>query len=268
MAFTSQLYPGEVIIDDSTPESATVVPGMSLGLELPRGHSSTEYNYGGAADPFPSELELPESDWQGMIQESEERKSRLSDLMNLATLPEKDQDGLSYCWIFGPTQAVEVVRMAQGEPYVSLSPASAGGPIKGFRNVGGWGKEGLEWIVEKGLCPSSVWPDTSLNRSLYSEANKALALKYRVTEWYELKPRSVKQLVSCLLRRIPVAVGYNWWSHEVLAVEPLWLDGAVALRIRNQWKGWGEKNFGVLRGGKLVPDDAVAPRVATAVGKV
>ena len=73
------------------------------------------------------------------------------------------------------------------------------------------------------------------------------------------------QLISCLLRRIPVAVGYDWWGHEVTAVDAIWLDGTVAIRIRNSWgMSWGNKGFSVLQGNKMIPADAVCARVAVA----
>ena len=272
MAFSSQLYPGEVVIDDGTPEREYVpfahqssITDYSTGLQLPRGHSLEGGNYEGLAERLPSELLIDESEWQARIQEMEERKTRLSDLMNMHSLPEKDQDGIPYCWIFGPVQCVEVVRMLQGQRYVSLSPASAGAPIKGFRKIGGWGKEGLQWIADKGLVPTEFWPDCAVNRSYYTEENKQRALKYRVTEWWELKPRSLKEQISLLLRRVPGAGGRNYWSHETMDVEPVWLDGTVAIRGRNQWKGYGDKNFFILRGNKMLADDLVAPRVATSL---
>jgi hypothetical protein len=49
-----------------------------------------------------------------------------------------------------------------------------------------------------------------------------------------------------------------------MAVEVIWLDGTIALRIRNQWEGWGDQNFGILQGSRMLADDFVAPRVAMA----
>lgn len=263
MGFSSQMFGNEPIIHDSTPMDLCLPPsGGERGLMLVRG-SGEDYVYGELAKPFPQELLIPRSEWQARIQEKEERKTRLSDLITQAGLPEKDQNGLSYCWIFGPTQTIEVVRMKQGQVYVSLSPASAGGPIKNFRNVGGWGKEGLEWISKYGLCPSSIWPDTSLDRRLYNDENKAIALKYRTTEWWECRPRNLDELVSLGLLGVPGAAGYNWQSHETMYVEPIWLDGTIATRNRNQWKGYGDKNFYILQGSRMLPDDLVAPSVVT-----
>lgn len=267
MGFASKLYANEPIINDSTPESVTHASefgrGLDLGLRGPMG-------YHGTAEDFPQELLIDASEWEARIKESEEKRSRISDQIDFWQLPCKNQKSTNYCWIFGPVGCVEVLRMQQGQKYVSLSPASAGAQVKGFRNVGGWGKEGLEFIVEHGLTPSEQWPDTAIDRRYLTEENKQAALDYRVTEWMALKPRNIAQLVSCLLRRIPVAVGFNWWGHEVYACDAAWIDRAIAIRIRNSWyvgdnKPWGSNGFGILQGTKMYADDQVAPRVAIAI---
>lgn len=253
----------DLIINDSTPAEIHSPHECGRGLDLsgrPRG-----YAYGGVAEPFPDTLLIPQSEWQARIQEREERKTTLYAQITTAKLPAKDQQRLNYCWCFGPTQCVEIVRLLQNEPMVSLSPASVGGPITGFRNVGGYGPTALEFIVKNGICPSSAWPDTALDSRYYTPANRKLASEYRVTEWWELEPGNLDQLVSCLLLGIPVAGGFDWWSHEVAMIDPVWRDGQVCVRIRNQWQGWGDDNFAVLQGPRMIPDDAVCPRVATAV---
>ena len=155
----------------------------------------------------------------------------------------------------------------QHNEQVILSPASAGARIKGFHNVGGWGTEGLRFIVENGVCPVEKWPANAIQRSYLTADNIALAKKYRITEWYDLRPRNYKQLISCVLRNWPVAVGYNWWSHEVTAYDAVIVDGKVLLRIRNSWSmNWGDAGFSVLSVAKGTPDDAVVPRVALPTG--
>lgn len=258
MAFSSQLYSGEPIINDDvkTLRHAEPPEGMSRGLDLGlRGPG--DYEYGEFASPFPDELLIPESEWQARIQEMEEQKSRTSDLIRLCQLPYKDQNGTNYCWINAPTHCVEISRLQQNQRTVSLSPASAGAQIKGYRNVGGWGLEGLQWIVKNGLVPSSKWPDNAIDRRYATDENIALALDYRADEWIECRPRTVNQMVSMLLRRAPGAGGYNWQSHETTLVDVVWLDGTVATRNRNSWKNYGDFGFYILQGSKMLADDLV-----------
>lgn len=251
-----------MIINDSTPSDILFPRDLGRGLDLGL-RGPEDYAYGATADPFPASLLIPRSEWQARIQEREERGMTLRGRLKAAGWKVKDQQRTNYCWINAPTASLEITRIAQNQRPVVLSPASGGGPIKGFRNVGGWGKEALEWIVERGLVPVDRWPANAIDRSYYTAENQSLALNYRVVEWWELQPRNLDQLISCLLRGIPIPVGYSWWSHEVTAVDPLWLDGTVAIWIANSWgEGWGENGFGAIQGSRMLPDDAVAPRTA------
>lgn len=255
--FSSTLYKDEVIFNDETPSALFEAPeGMSCGLDLGlRGPG--EFEYGEFATPFPQELLIPRSDWQGMIEEQEQQKTRISDLIRLKKLPYKDQNGTNYCWINAPTHCIEINRLQQNQRPVSLSPASAGAQIKGYRNSGGWGLEGLQFIAKNGLVPSAKWPDNAIDRRYATPENKELALDYRVDEWIECRPRNLDEMISLLLRRYPGAGGYNWWGHEVTNCDAVWLDGTVAVRIRNSWKGWGDFGFGILQGSKMLADDLV-----------
>lgn len=270
MAFTSALYPGEMIIDESTPEADYTPDEHARGLKpRPRGVGPDDYAYEGIADPFPSELLVPESEIIDRIKEAEERKTRVSDLVTLAGLPCKDQDGIPYCWIHGPTHALEVTRVVQNEPVVLLSATSAGARIKNFRKQGGWGKEGLQWLSDNGVNTQAEWPENNLSRSLDTAASRESAKKYRATEWWELRPRNWHQHMSCLIRRIPIAVGLNYWAHEVCDYELVVLDGEICVRFRNSWTmNWptqGAGGYSIRRGNKKFADDAVAPRVATSL---
>ena len=253
----------DLFIDDATPSHVLFPPGRSTGLDLtgrPEG-----FAYAGTADPFPDELLIPRSEWQERIKERETLKITNRDHAKRVGLPCKDQASTNYCWINAPVYAVEMQRAIEGQPTVILSPASAGAQIKSYRNVGGWGKEGLEWIAKNGVAPVSLWPANAIDRRYATEAARTAALKYRVHEWWELQPRNIDHLVSCTLRGSCVAVGYPWWGHEVTIVDALWLDNTIALLFRNSWgSAWGDDGYGILQGSRMLPDDAVSPRLMAA----
>lgn len=244
------------VIDDDTPDSKLQPPdGLSRGRMVP--FSRPAYGTIPCAPAFPENLLIPRSEWRGMIEEQKRTKTRLVDICDQAGLKIKDQNGTNYCWVFGATRTIEIMRVVQNQPLVSLSPASVGGPITGFQNEGGWGTNAMEYIVEHGLVPSQYWPDTAINRSYWTEENKRIAMDYRPTKWWELRPRNLEQLMSCLLRRIPVAVGYNWWGHEVCAVAA---EDEGSIIIDNSWgASWGTRGRSIIAGSRVLPDDAVAP---------
>lgn len=251
----------EIVIGDEKLNTDLLFPqefGRGLDLSL-----KGEAGYGDAATGFPDELLIPRSEWQARIEEKEERHSRLSDLRSLYGHRTKNQKQTSMCWSFGTVTCCELRRLAQGEPLISLSPASVAGPVKNYRDPGGWGLDAIRYIAKNGIVPSAHWPDAENNRKYATTVNKAMALNFRFTEWHALRPRSVEQTVSCLLRNIPVAAGYNWWRHLVALLDVLWLDGAPAIRFLNSWgEQFGEQGYGILRGQRMLPDDAVCPRVA------
>lgn len=177
----------------------------------------------------------------------------------------KDQGRTNYCWANAPAHCVEILGAMQGQGYVPLSAASVAAPIKNYRNVGGWGREALQYIADGGIVPAASWPSNAIDRAYDTEANRRAALGYRVAEWWVLADRGVDHLVSCLLRGWPVAVGYGWWSHEVTAIDAAWLDGAIAVVINNSWgQSWGTRGRGVIQGDRIAPDDAVCARAITA----
>jgi hypothetical protein len=171
--------------------------------------------------------------------------------------------------------------------------------IKRYRDEGGWGAQGLDWIMEKGLPTSEFWPQKSVNPANDNAATWADALNYRVTEgWIDLaqaqydRNLTFDQVITCLLLDIPVIGDFNWWGHSVCLLdvvdgnqqretvkgdsgkrqttkqfEDFWglntLTTGFSVRIWNSWgDSWSDKGMGVLTGNKAIPDGATAPRVA------
>lgn len=271
--FTSKLYRGETIINDENyQETVSATEDMAKGLRMEL-RGPRDYEYDGFATPFPSDLLVNPSDYQAIIQEQEEQKSRISDLVTLTGLPHKDQSSTNFCWINAPTHCVEIDFIQQNQrnadgSLIILSPASVGAKITNYRNVGGWGKDGLEGIVKWGLAPVNLWPANAIDRKYDTSSTQQVAKKFTVDEWFECVPRNKAQMISMLLRRKPGAAGLNWWSHEVTYCECVWIDGEVAIRFRNSWKGYGDNGFSILQGSKMLADDLVFPSTAIPVALV
>lgn len=260
---------GELIIgDDNAHLYKDIVPeDMSKG-RTPRDYAKVPYGQlavggGGFAAKFDL-LIPPRSEWSARIKKMEAEKTRISDLLLQAKIPSLDQNGTNYCWCNAVITAIQAIRCKAGEKYVKLSPASVAAPIKNYANQGGWGGEALEYIVEHGVGAASLWPPNARDRKYMTDELKENALRHRVTEWYDLRPRSFDEVMACLLYGIPVAIGLNWWGHEVCACDPVEISpGKFGARIRNSWgDGYGEKGFAVLTESKATPDDACAPRVS------
>lgn len=268
--FTSTLYRNETVINDENYEKtmeASIDMARGLRLEL---RGPNDYEYDDLATPFPSELLINPSDYRAIIQEQEEQKSRISDLINLQKLPHKDQSSTNYCWINAPVHCVEICYLQQNQrdangDLIILSPASVGAKIKSYRNVGGWGKEGLEGIIKWGVAPVDLWPANAIDRKYDTTSTQQVAKKFTVDEWFECVPRNKHQMISMLLRRKPGAAGLNWWRHEVTYCECVWIDGDVAVRFRNSWAGYGDNGFSILQGSKMLADDLVFPSTAIPV---
>jgi hypothetical protein len=218
------------------------------------------------AEPFNIPV-IPRSEWPARIEEKDRTKTWIRDLCEQAGLGVLNQNGTSFCWINAPTHCMEIVRVVMGQPLVRLSPASVGCKIKNFRNQGGWGTEGLHYIAEHGTVPQSLWPPNAISRQYDTAAANGERPKYRCLEWWELRDRNFDQVATCVLLNIPVAVGYNWWAHEVTAVGLKVSGGRFLLEIANSWgANWEDRGYGLLSESKGTPDDAIAPRVATPSG--
>jgi hypothetical protein len=209
---------------------------------------------------------IPRHEWPERIREMTMNKSRLSDIRRAANngkgIPSLNQGRTNYCWAHGPGSAMLLVRAKDNQPFVKLSPASVAAPIKGYRNQGGWGGQALQYIVEHGMASEATWPANSIDRSHFAGSREDAA-KHKVTEWLELARRNFDQLMTCLLRGEPVAIGLNWWRHEVCAVDPVEISpGRFGARIWNSWgDSYGTMGEAVLTESKATPDDAVAPQV-------
>lgn len=252
-----------IITDDNWPQCDPSLHGRECGL-LPR---TSVYGSLPFAAPTDESILIPRSDWPDMIREGEANQTFLSHLMARAGVPCLDQDGLPYCHAFSPALAIMALRAFHGLPFVLLSAGSIGGPATGYTRQGAAIESDLQVIVEKGAASVDFVPMMQVSRSGWKQGADENALLHRVTEWYDLggTGRMFDEVMSLLLRRIPVCVGLNWWSHAVTYCDPVIApSGRYGVRFRNSWSAsYGDDGYAILEEGRGTPDDAYAPRVAT-----
>ena len=220
------------------------------------------------ARPFDLPL-IPESEWQQRLDAQLTAKARLSDIRDRSgpgggPIPSTDQNGRGYCWCHSWVSAVLLTRAVNNQPFVDLSAYMVGCLVKSYRDQGGWGTEGIEFMAEHGVPDSKFWPQRSASRSNDTPAMRANAKLHRVTEWMDFGSQQMWTMqVTCALLGIPVAVCYNWWGHSVCQMDVVSLSPR-RVRIWNSWgDSWSSNGAGILEGNKALADGAIAPRVVS-----
>jgi len=268
MTWSSDIPSSEPVIGDEigAPDTPS---GLSTGYEA-RDYSA--YPGGYYAPMYEADNLVPREEWYERAMSLEREEYRLSDFAKRRGLEVKNQNGTNYCWINAVAFACELKRMLQGQEHKELSPASGGSIIKKFRNNGGWGDQAAEFIQQHGLVPESLWPPNAIDRKYDTDQAWQAADRYTIDEWNELRPRNLDDLYSCILRGMPVPVGYNWWRHLVCAVDVVVFRKpsgtsdremlrCFGIRIANNWgTSWGDRGYGILKGSKQLADGQLVIR--------
>lgn len=307
------LYPNEVIINAANYKQyaqVQVVDGerKARGL-IPRNYSTHPTGTYHGETPYDA-VAMP------IIADAQERRDRLKDQLDGKfrlsdycrrgnagkPIPARDQNGRGYCWAHSGTGALIAIRARDNMPYVSLSAYAVACIIKNYRDEGGWGAQGLDFIMERGVPDEKFWPQRGVRKEFDTPETWANAANYKVTEgWIDAsqaqydRQLTFDQTITCLLLGIPVIADFSWWSHSVClldavdgqsqrkvtrseasgklltlkAFEEFWGFSTVAagwgVRLWNSWgSSWSDGGMGVLTGQQAVPDGATAPRVAIA----
>jgi hypothetical protein len=186
---------------------------------------------------------IPPNDWKDLINQSEGKT--LKDLRQ-TVLPPHDQGSTNYCWAHGVTRAVEIARVWQALPPLTLAAESIAVPITGGVNRGGSADEALEQFVLYGACEQRFWPNNSRREHDAQDGWKTNRLDNRVLAWLDVQ--TWEEQITLALHRIPVAIGLRWWGHLVCQVDAVITpDGQVGIGIDNSWgPDWGDNGYAVL----------------------
>jgi hypothetical protein len=217
---------------------------------------------------FPQELILSRQELRERIEEQDKNESSLWHILKRGPKIWRNQSPSNYCWMYGPVHGMQAARIWANLPPVMLSPLSAGCPCDNFRNRGGWGQDAINWLIKNGVCEESVWPSANvnggINRKYYTDEAKANALKYRIPEWYDFKPRDFMAKASAVVRGIAVSSGYNHMGHQMCTIRIVALSngsfGCVDLDSYGRNGEFSQQSLSESRGDG---DDSVAPRVST-----
>ncbi len=260
------LLPSDILIEDDNWQS--VEPPVHG--HIPRDYEREPYGSLPFAAAFPTELEIPESEWSARIKDLTDRKALISDLWRTMGLVAFHQGSTSMCWMFAVASCLQTVRAQNNQPFVKLSPASAAAPCMNFRDNGGWSSNGVAWVSRNGMSTVDLWGSQTANSSrLWTAEVKADAATRKITEWWDVRPRNFKQQMSLALLCIPAAVGYNRMGHAICQLDPVEIErGAYGLRaVDNYGNNHDGRGMYVMRQSLATADDIIAPRAATSSSK-
>jgi hypothetical protein len=159
---------------------------------------------------------------------------------------------------------MEIISELAGDPYIKISPASGACLATGYRNRGGTGPEAMRGLAGRGVCTSRLWPDAAIDSRYDTEESRAERERFKVIEFDDFDSRDFDAQFSALLYGEPWSGGYNHMSHQITALDPLWIDGGPAIRFNNSWKvGVGINSSRlILKGERMAAaDDAIRPRM-------
>ena len=203
---------------------------------------------------------IPRNAWPDLIADLERTKSRLSDICDQANIPCLDQNGTNYCHANSPAYAIMIDRAKMNQPFKHMSPASIAGPITNYQNEGAWIGQDLEQISKVGCATIDYVPANAVGRKYFKDGWEKNAELHKVTSWTEVQgPQMFDKVMTLLLNKFPVCVGYNWWGHAVTLLDPVYIPNtrSFGVRIQNSWGlSWGENGRAVLQEGKGTPNEA------------
>lgn len=248
-------------------ENYSKPPEMGSGL-IPR---PANRPLGCSAPVFNKPL-IPRDEWGDRIEEKRKHKAMLSDVRNImgengGMIPALNQGRDPWCWAFSPVTAITLARANAGLPYQHLSANAVANKITGFNIRGGWSEDAMEHMQQLGAPETAFWPEQSNMRHFDNPDTWENAKQQKITEWWDIDPRDIDSIMTCLLLNYPVAVDIPAWAHSVCLIDPV--NAPRNLRdIKfdhlNSWgNNWNGNGIGQLSGEYTKFSSAIACTVPT-----
>jgi hypothetical protein len=243
-------------------------PGRKLGY-VPRDPKTQPFGSLPCSAPWSMEL-IPRDEWKDRIDAINASGTDLLTLSKKAGMTAKDQDGRGYCWFYGGTRALEVVRVIAGLKHVSLSAWGGAYTKKNGRDEGGNTWDVIPFLAEKGCPTEEDWPNQQNRPVADKDTVWQNAKQFRLPEWDEMEENNLDQKMTALLNGLPVCAGYAHWGHMVCDMVPMYrMSGSkieYGVRGWNSWgTSWGPHKDGTyeLWGKKAISFDQVTARAST-----
>lgn len=222
------------------------IPQVAFGL-IPRDYSVKPIGHYASIPAFNAlgiQLMTDEQIEAAIIRKNADQ-SWLSDLrmvgMYGGMIPSRNQNGKGACWMHSGVSANLLVRARDNQPYADLSAFAGFCLIKGYRDEGGDGSEGVDWQIKNGCPTSKTWPQQSMSRSNDTPAMHAEAALYKPTGvWADMQPNDNRAMATCLCNDDPVVFDSNRWSHSICACRLIaWGPNGRNLKVQ-VWNSWGD----------------------------
>lgn len=250
---------------DSTPiyGDDSVLPPSDYAGMLPRDYDKDPWGGLGFAAPWTRET-IPRSEWGSIAEKKKRQRTRLIDMLLDCGWKPTHQSQTNWCWAHAVTMACEIMDVVQKGKWERLSPASLAWPIVGG-NHGGYVTEALKYVAKHGVATAATWDLNSMSQRQDTAESLASRQRNRVDHWWDLQPRSIDQLVTCLLSDdpVPVACGFNWMRHAIVAVEVSFPSGVSDFLYGNSGLYRDANGYTRLTGSKAIPDSMIAPTLVT-----
>lgn len=229
--------------------------------------------------PVMKAVAFPTLDKSALLDRIRENKAAGSGLRNIRRtflngkpIPSLNQGQWGYCWAHSSTMAQMLVRAMMNLPYVPLSAFMVAATIKNGRNEGGWAALSMDFLMKHGTCSQTLWPQQDASLRWNTPQAQAQAMDFRVSEGFidldtQVYDRNLTydQVLTLLACGVPVAADFYWWSHSVVLMDLVEVDGEPCPLGLNSWgDSYGDLGEFVLQGQRARPNGAVAPRAAVA----